>query len=338
MTDHIHWPGPVGATVNAFGQDLTITVDEVPGDPIGTLRIKESSYVGTGLILPNSTNAAPVTDPIPGTNPTLMARQDGSWPSNYIQVEPASGPVDPFNQDAAWITTGILPYQRLAGTIPEDDTIVLWNRPTLVTPGTAKDSWRWLYNGTRTVYGNEFNLLRVRGVSEDQVPGRFMPNAARDGLTTAIFQVSLSDASSHLFQVLGNGDILAPGGLSMLPSAPVAVTFTGAMGNAPLINDGNVVNTGAPYPVTTMYTPSDNRVHLDGNMTNTSGVSIPAQTTLFTIGAAHRPAAWVQFAGRTSTNLAVRFTCKGATGICVADQAMAAGATYSVDGESFRKS
>ena len=215
--------------------------------------------------------------------------------------------------------------------------MVLWNRPTVVTPGTALDSWQWRYNGNRTVYGNEFNLLRVRGVPEDQVPARFMSNAARDGLTTGILQASLSNAASHLFQVLGNGDILAPGGLSMLPSAPLAVTFTGAMGNATLINDGNVSNTGAPYPVTTMYTPADNRVILDGNMTNTSGVSIPAQTTLFTIDAAHRPAAWVQFAGRTSNNLAVRFTCKGATGICVADQAMIAGATYSVDGESFRK-
>jgi hypothetical protein len=336
MTDHIHWPGPVGATVNAFGQDLTITVDEVPGDPIGTLRIKEASFVGAGLILPNSTNTSPVTDPIPGTNPTLVVRQDGSWPSDYIQVEPATGPVDPFSQDAAWITTGILPYQRLAGTIPENETIVLYNRPTLSNPGTALDSWRWLYNGTRTVYGNEFNLLRVRGVPEDQVPARFMSNAARDGLTTAVFQVSLSNASTHLFQVLGNGSILGPAGASMLPSAPLGVAFTGTIANATLINDGVVGNTGAPYPVTSTYTASDNRVWLDGNFTNT-GASVPAQTTLFTIDAAHRPAAWVQFFGRTSGNLAVRFTCKGATGVCVADQAIGTGITYSVDGANFRK-
>jgi hypothetical protein len=336
MTDHIHWAGPVDTTVNAFGQDLTITVDEVPGDPIGTLRIKEASFVGTGLVLPNSTKGSPTTNPIPGTNPVLVVRQDGSWPSDYIQVEPASGPIDPFNQDAAWITTGTLPYQRLAGTIPENDTIVLWNRPTLVTPGTAKDSWRWLYNGTRTVYGNEFNLLRVRGVPEDQVPARFMSNAARDGLSTAIAQATLSDAATHMFQVLGNGDILSAGGRSMLPSAPLGVAFNGTIANATLINDGNPLNTGAPYPVTSTYVPSDNRVWMDGNFTNT-GASVPAQTTLFTIDAAHRPAAWVQFVGRTSGNLAVRFTCKGATGVCVADQAIGTGITYSLDGANFRK-
>lgn len=242
-----------------------------------------------------------------------------------------------LNLDAAWIVSGILPFARLAGTIPENSTVTLWNRPTLVNPPTAADSWQWLYNGNRTVYGNEYNLLRVRGIPDVQVPVRFMSNVARDGTTLATFQVSLSDAATHLFQVLANGDIQAAGGLSMLPTAPVAVGFTGAMGNAALINDGNVANTGAPYPVTTTLHAANNRVYLDGNIANTGGVSIPAQTTLFTVTAAHRPTAWVQFTSRTSSNLAVRLTLKGATGIVVADQAMAAGVTMNLDGFNWRK-
>jgi hypothetical protein len=240
------------------------------------------------------------------------------------------------NIDAVWITSGILPYQRLAGTIPENATIMLFNRPTLVTPGTALDSWRWLYNGNRTIYGNEFNLLRVRGVPEDQVPARFMSNAARDGLSTAILQASLSDASSHLFQVLGNGDILAAGGLSMLPTAPVAVAFNGAAGtaNAATISDGS--SSGTPYPVATTWTPADNRVHLDGAVANPTGLPITGGTTLFTIDAAHRPVSWVQFPGRTSTLLAARITVRS-TGAVVIDQALAAGATLSFDGHSWRK-
>jgi hypothetical protein len=243
---------------------------------------------------------------------------------------------DVHNIDASWIVSGILPYQRLAGTIPENATIVLFNRPTLVTPGTALDCWRWLYNGNRTVYGNEFNLLRVRGVPEDQVPARFMSNAARDGLSTAILHASLSDAVSHMFQVLGNGDILAAGGLSMLPTAPVAVAFNGAAGtaNAVTISDGSA--SGTPYPVTTIYCAADNRVYLNGSVANPTGVSIPGGTTLFTITAAHRPAFWAQFPGRTSTVLATRITVKP-TGAVVLDQALAAGATLSFDGHNWQK-
>ena len=237
--------------------------------------------------------------------------------------------------NAANITIGTLPYQRLGGTIAEADTVV-FNRATLDDPPSAEDTWQFRYNGVRTVYGNEYNLLRVRGVPDDQVPARIMPNAARDGAVTPIFQVSLSDASSHLFQVLGNGDILSAGGLSMLPSAPVGVTFNGVAGtaNAVTISDGSA--SGTPYPVTTTLEASSNRVYLDGSVANPTGVSIPAGTTLFTVTAAHRPAFWAQMPGRTSTTLAVRITVKP-TGAVVADQALAAGATLSFDGHNWRK-
>lgn len=237
--------------------------------------------------------------------------------------------------NAGDITTGTLPYQRLGGTIAEADTVV-FNRATLVDPPSAADTWRWTYNGVRTVYGNEYNLLRVRGIPDDQVPARFMSNFGRDGLSTAILQASLSNATSHLFQVLGNGDILSTGGLSMLPTAPVAVTFNGAAGtaNAALISDGAL--TGAPYPVTTILQASDNRVYLDGAVANPTGVSIAGGTVLFTIAAAHRPTAWTQRIGRTSTALQVRVTIKP-NGEVVADQALAPLATLSFDGMNWRK-
>jgi hypothetical protein len=239
--------------------------------------------------------------------------------------------------DAAQITSGILPYQRLAGTIPENATVVLYDRPTLVTPGTAADAWQWLYEGNRTVYGNEYNLLRVRGVPDFQVPTRFMSNAARDGSSTlAIMQASLSDAVSHLFQVMGDGDILGPGGASMIPTTPTAVTFNAVAGtaDATLISDGS--NTGTPYPVTTILEEANNRVHLDGSVVNPTGVSIPGGTVLFTVTNAHRPTAWTQRIGRTSTVLQTRITIKP-NGECVLDQPLAAGATLSFDGVNWRK-
>jgi hypothetical protein len=238
------------------------------------------------------------------------------------------------NIDASQIVSGTLAYQRLGGTIAEADTVV-FNRATLVNPGTAADAWQFQYNGNRTLYANEYNLLRVRGIPDVQVPARFMSHVTRDGTTLPIMQATLSDAATHMFQVLGNGDILAAGSLSMLPST-LAVAFTGTMANAALINDGNVANTGAPYAATTTYIPADNRVSMDGNVTNT-GVSIPAQTTLFTVNAAHRPTAWVQFSVRTSTGLSVRLTLKGATGVVVADQAFATNMTLMLDGLNFRK-
>lgn len=242
-----------------------------------------------------------------------------------------------LNIDGAWITTGTLPYQRLGGDIVEADTVA-FNRPTLVNPPTAADMWQFRYNGNRVVYANEYACLRVRGVPDNQVPARFMSNVARDNTSLAVFQVGLSDATTYWFQVLGDGQILGPNSLSMLPSTSLAVTYTGNMGNAALINDGVAINTGAPYAVTTTLHASDNRVYLDGNMANNGGVAIPAQTTLFTIAAAHRPTAWCQFSLRSSTNLAVRLTIKGATGIVVADQSMAAGATLNLDGLNYRKS
>ncbi len=242
------------------------------------------------------------------------------------------------NIDASQIVSGTLSHLRLGGDIPEN-SLVSFNRPTLVDPPTASDMWRWTYNGNRVAYINEFACFRARGLDQIQTVARFMSHVNRDGTTLPIFQVSLSDALTHLFEVRADGNILASGSLSMLPTAATAVTFVAAgAANAALINDGNVINTGAPYPVTTTLEAANRRVHLDGSMANTSGVSIPAQTTLFTVDPAHRPTAWAQFTVRTSNNLACRATVKGATGAVCLDQALIAGATVSFDGANWRKS
>lgn len=314
---HIHWPGSVDSAVSYFGQELVITVDEVVGDPIGTLRIKGATFVGTGVVLPNSTHASVTWTAIPGTSPILEVRQDGYFDSDYIEIRQADG-------------------SPLGGVI-EEDQVVVFNRPTLVTPGTADDMWQFRYNDNRVTYINEFACLRVRGVPDDQVPARFMSNFARDNTAHPIFQVSLSNGATHLFQVLANGDIQAPGGLSMLPTTPVGVTFNGAAGtaNATTISDGSL--TGTPYPVTTTLVAADNRVYLDGSVANPTGVSIPGGTVLFTVTAAHRPAFWTQRAGRTSTALQARITVKP-NGDVVLDQALAPAATLSFDGVNWRKS
>lgn len=117
--------------------------------------------------------------------------------------------------------------------------------------------------------------------------------------------------------------------------APVAVAFTGLMGNAAAISDGT--GTGAPYALTTSYNPADNRVYFDGAMANNGGVSITGGTVLFTVNPAHVPAAWVQCNERTSTLLSARVTVRP-DGTCRLDQAMAAAATLSLDGYNYRKS
>lgn len=314
---HIHWPGAVDSTVSYFGQNLSITVDEVVGDPIGTLRIKAASFVGTGVVLPNSTKTSVTWTAVPGTNPVLEVRQDGYFDPDYIEIRQADG-------------------SALGGVIAEDQ-VVVFNRPTLVSPGTADDMWQFRYNDNRVTYTNEFACLRVRGVPDDQVPVRFMSNAARDNTAHPIMQASLSNGTTHEFQVLANGDIQAANGLSMLPSTAVGVTFNGAAGtaNATLISDGAA--TGAPYAVTTTLMAADNRVYLDGSVANPTGSSIAGGTVLFTVTAAHRPTAWTQRIVRTSTALQARLTVKP-NGDAVLDQALAAGATCSFDGVNWRKS
>lgn len=223
--------------------------------------------------------------------------------------------------------------QGFAATIAETNTATV-DRATLVNPGTAADVWQFRYNGTRVVYGNEYNCLRVRGIPDVQVPARFMSHNTRDNTTLPTFQVGLSDATTYWFQVLADGNILARNSLSMLPDTPLAPTFTASTAAAALISDG--ASTGAPYSLTTTLHASDNRVYMDGAVVNSSGVSIPGGTVLFTIAAAHRPANWVQFNERTSTTLSARVTVRP-DGTVRLDQALAAGATCSFDGLNWRK-
>jgi hypothetical protein len=240
------------------------------------------------------------------------------------------------NINASQIVAGTLSYLRLGGTVAELQSVV-YNRATLADPDHATDMWRWTYNAVRAFYVNEYGCGRARSPLQDQVAFRAMPHFSADGTSQAITQASLSNATTHLFQVLASGDILAAGGLSMLPSAPVGVSFNGTTATPATISDGGA-GTGTPYALSTVYTPSDNRVWIDGAITNTSGVNITAQTTLFFITAAHRPAsAWVQFTARTSTNLACKVTVKGSTGAVCLDQLLGPAVTVSFDGANYRK-
>lgn len=314
MSDNFTWSAVVTDVIPFDGQDLTVGFSTDPEDPEGTVIIK-----GTGssvLLLPNSTQASPTWNDIPGTSPVLQARQDGHFPASEILIR---------YRDGQALSQG--------GTIPEANT-VFYNRPALVDPPTAADAWQLRYNGVRVVYGNEYNCLRVRGIPDDQVPARFMSHATRDNTAHPIMQASLSDAATHKFQVYADGQILNETGLDMNPTAPVAVSFTSPAGNAATISDG--VSSGAPYAVTTVLFPAFNRVYLNGAVANNGGAPITGGTVLFTITAAHRPASWVQFNERTSTTLSARVTVRP-DGTVRLDQALAVGATVSFDGLNWAK-
>lgn len=314
MSNNLSWSATATDVVLFGDQDLTVGFSTEPGDPIGTVTIR-----GTGtavLKLPNSTQASPTWQDIPGTSPVLQARQDGHFPNTDIMVR--------FRDGAP---------ARQSGTVPESMTTTI-NRPTLVTPGTAADVWQFSYNGNRVTYANEYACLRVRGVPDDQIPARFMSHNTRDGTAHPIFQVSLANGSTHVFQVLANGDILSTGGLSLIPTAPQVPVFTAPAVSASLISDGAA--TGAPYGLSTTLHASDNRVFMDGAVVNGGGAPIAGGTVLFTVVAAHRPTSWVQFSCRTSTTLSARATLKP-NGTLILDQPLAAGATCSFDGANWRK-
>lgn len=120
-----------------------------------------------------------------------------------------------------------------------------------------------------------------------------------------------------------------------VPSLLNVTAFTGAAVSAPLISDG--ATTGAPYVLSTSYNASENRVWMDGAVSNGGGAPIAGGTVLFTIAAAHAPSAWVQFNERTSTTLSARVTIRP-NGEVRLDQSLGAGATCSFDGLNWRKS
>lgn len=330
--------GIIASDVSTLQGDMTVVQGQITtiNGQIVTIQGQITTIQGQittlqGQVAANTANITTNT-----TNITTLQGQvatiQGQITTLQGQVATLQGQILAIN--AAWITSGTLPYQRLGGTIAELDTVT-FNRATLVSPGTAADSWTFTYNGVRVLYANEYMCLRVRGIPDNQVPARIMSNLARDGTTLASFQVSLSDAATHLFQVLANGDILSTGGLSMLPSAPVVVGFTAPAGNAALISDGT--GTGAPYALTTTLQASNNRVYFDGAVANNGGAIITGGTVLFTVTLAHRPTAWVQCNERTSTTLSARVTVRP-DGTVRLDQPLAIGATVSLDGFNYRKS
>lgn len=297
---------------------------------VSTTAWRETFYIELPVALGP---VAEFADLIPLDDPTTCTPDGTACAPISLVGEVAALQADLNNIDASQITTGTLSYLRLGGDIPEPGTVA-FNRPTLVDPPTAADVWQFRYNGVRVTYANEFACLRVRGIPDNQVPARFMSHATRDETAHPTFQVSLSDAATHKFQVLADGQILNETGLDMNPTAPVVVGFTAPAGDAATISDG--VGSGAPYPVTTVLFPAFNRVYLNGAVANNGGAPIAGGTVLFTVTAAHRPAAWVQFNERTSTTLSARVTVRP-DGTVRLDQALAVGATVSFDGLNWAK-
>lgn len=88
LEGHIHWSGSLDETVVYLDQSIQITQN--PADAIaGGLSIRQSGSGQAPLSLPNSSNASPRWDNIPGTNPALQARQDGHYPTSYIRIRQA---------------------------------------------------------------------------------------------------------------------------------------------------------------------------------------------------------------------------------------------------------
>ena len=86
---HIHWAGAPSEDLTYLSQSLTI-ISEISNmvktfvDPEGALRLRATSFSGSGLLLPSEGWQS-----IPGTNPTLEARMDGYYPTGYIRIRQA---------------------------------------------------------------------------------------------------------------------------------------------------------------------------------------------------------------------------------------------------------
>lgn len=141
---HIHWPGLVDATITYADQDLLITVDEFPDDPIGTLRIKAVAHVGTGVTLPNSTATSGVWTAVPGTSPTLEVRQDGHFSPDYIEIRGGETP------GGGGTTSG---YVWDGSAYVLDDEQSLYVGPSVPPAPQQGDIWFNTVNGTAVVQG-----------------------------------------------------------------------------------------------------------------------------------------------------------------------------------------
>jgi hypothetical protein len=85
---HIHWGGAADENdIQYLGQTLQIIFG--PLEEIDTLQIRKAGSQGSFLALPNSIASSPTWETVPGTSPTLEARQDGHYPSDYIRIRQA---------------------------------------------------------------------------------------------------------------------------------------------------------------------------------------------------------------------------------------------------------
>lgn len=85
---HIHWFGAASDPDTSFAEQALELV-YAPIEDIDTLQIRAAGSSGPFLALPNSSSANPTWSAIPGTNPTLEARQDGHYPPDEIRIRVA---------------------------------------------------------------------------------------------------------------------------------------------------------------------------------------------------------------------------------------------------------
>lgn len=243
--------------------------------------------------------------------PGATAQQTGSWTAadRWLRIDTPFSAGD-TNPDLLRIFNGANVTFRWNGngearTIPSAINRV-GSRHFEFLDGSNDTFWSVSTNPTNPALRVE--LLHVNGTLE----------AVRPGWTVALNGVEAPE--------------FLQAGLSLLPSAFTAPAFPAGWGSAATISDGAA--SGATSAIGTTFIPADKRVWLRGSILNSTGVSQPAQTVFMTITAAHRPATWKQFPGRTSTNLAVKITVKE-TGVVVVDQAIANAATLAFDGISW---
>jgi hypothetical protein len=326
----------VGAAANALDDATDYTDTEIAGltpgdvgaDPAGTA----ATAAAAAIVTANAYTDQEVTD---GVNAALT----------YTDQEIADA--------VATITAVLTAYMKLPAS--DAEVVATWTAVdqwlrvnTPFSAGDANPDFLRLFNGAN-------QTMRLNG----NVEARFLPSTdGRNGCRIYEFENGSTDAfgsfstnptnpalREDLFFARGTlaatrgGWMVASRGievpeirqnnLSMLPTAFTVPVYNSTFAAATAVSNGSGSSNVSVFG--SQLVPFMARVFLRGSIVNSGGVSIPANTTVCTITAGHRPPERVQWAGRTSTNLAVRVTVDN-TGIMTLDQAMAAAATLSLDG------